>query len=1040
MGCALRLVAMDTNQERLKEILAGAAALPAGPQRTEYLQRACGDDQVLRAKVEALVAAYDSVGNVLAEPMISPDPDSGMRTGCVIGRYKLLEEIGEGGFGRVFMAEQVQPVQRKVALKILKAGMDTKEVIARFEAERQALALMDHPNVARVLDAGTTETGRPYFVMELVRGIPLTEYCDRKSLPTHERLQLFMKVCQAVQHAHQNGIIHRDLKPSNILVTEIDGAAVPKIIDFGVAKALGQKLTQRTLFTAFHQMIGTPAYMSPEQAELSGVDVDTRSDIYSLGVLLYELLTGVTPFDPETLQKAALDEVRRVIRETEPAKPSTRLRTLGDKLSDVAKSRQAEPSALARSVHGDLDWIVMKCLEKDRRRRYETADGLVADLQHHLKHEPVLAGPPGAAYRAGKFIRRHHRSLVTTGAVVLLLVAAVVVTRQIAHWGPSGPSLAVPRLPGTSDEPLIKGIASVQNPAALSPDERMLAYVDWNAGGDLLVRDLASGAVRNLTRSEQHAPGISGCCPDVFVWSPDSKWIAYLWVGGPEAEESLCVVRAYGEQIRVLKTEASGLRLHPQDWTADGKQLLCTLKRDGKPTALAMVAADTGDVREVMADTRPGVDDPRLSPDGRFLVYAQREVGRSNATPHNLYMLELKTGQTTQMTFWPGDESGPIWAPRAPVVLFSSDRLGSWDLWGIRVQDGRPDPSPFLVLNGVGNYSKRFTQSGTLLVHCRVEGNAGYTIAGGVPGGAPAAAPRVALPGVIYFQLYGRIHSMRPDGSQKTRLPENVQGEPSQALHAGHRWFLQTREVPGAEYASGAKRRELFAVRDDGDEKVTVQLTEHPDLQPAYCYRWVRDTETGAVDGAVSWAASLWDRSTGSNTPGIYMRPMAFDAAGNVRVTAVRPQGAFISGGSNHDWSPDGRQVVFSSRGMRELSVYDRQTDDTVSLVAGSEPAWSPDGSRIAFKKWRDSIFTMRPDGSDLVRLAGKTNYPGVDSVITFDFPVWSPTGGHVLYTWWQVGGPESDIWLVPASGGAPVNLTPDIDAAYPVAWREGNQ
>ena len=344
------------------------------------------------------------------------------RTGAIIGRYKLLEKIGEGGFGIVFMAEQIEPVQRKVALKIIKAGMDTKEVIARFEAERQAIALMDHPNIARALDAGATEAGRPYFVMELVRGIPITEYCDRNHLPTRERLQLFIKVCQAVQHAHQKGVIHRDLKPSNMLITEHDGEPVPKVIDFGVAKALGQRLTEKTLFTAFHHLIGTPAYMSPEQAALSGLDIDTRADIYSLGVLLYELLTGVTPFDSDTLQQAGLDEVRRMVRETEPPKPSTRLQTLGDKLTEVAKRRDTEPAALSRLVRGDLDWIVMKCLEKDRKRRYETANGLAADVARHLDSEAVVARPPSNLYRFQKLVRRHRLGVAAVGAVAASLV------------------------------------------------------------------------------------------------------------------------------------------------------------------------------------------------------------------------------------------------------------------------------------------------------------------------------------------------------------------------------------------------------------------------------------------------------------------------------------------------------------------------------------------------------------------------------------------------------------------------------------------
>jgi eukaryotic-like serine/threonine-protein kinase len=394
-----------------------------------FVEQACGTDPELRQLVDALLQAHERAGQLPGPTLlVAPEQLIGEGPGTVIGRYKLLQEIGQGGFGVVFMAEQLEPVQRKVALKILKPGMDTKEVIARFEAERQALALMDHPNIARVLDAGATESGRPYFVMELVKGIRITDYCDQNDLPTEERLKLFMKVCHAVQHAHQKGIIHRDLKPSNVMVTLHDGEPVPKVIDFGIAKATGQRLTDKTLFTRYEQMIGTPAYMSPEQAAMSGLDVDTRTDIYALGVLLYELLTGVTPFDKETLAKAAFDEIRRLIQEAEPAKPSTRVHALGDKLTDVAKHRQTEPAGLTRQLHGDLDWIVMKALEKDRARRYETANALVEDIQHHLSHEPVRASPPSAAYRAGKFIRRHRLGVAFAAAVVVALALGLVVS------------------------------------------------------------------------------------------------------------------------------------------------------------------------------------------------------------------------------------------------------------------------------------------------------------------------------------------------------------------------------------------------------------------------------------------------------------------------------------------------------------------------------------------------------------------------------------------------------------------------------------
>jgi WD40 repeat protein len=343
-----------------------------------------------------------------------------------IGRYKLLEKLGEGGFGDVWMAEQEDPVRRRVALKIIKLGMDTREVVARFEAERQALALMDHPNIAKVLDAGATDTGRPYFVMELVRGIKITEYCDQNALSTPQRLELFIAVCQAVQHAHQKGIIHRDIKPSNILVTVNEAVPVPKVIDFGIAKATQGRLTDKTVFTAFEQFIGTPAYMSPEQAVMTSLDVDTRTDIYSLGVLLYELLTGQTPFEKTELLAVGLEEMRRLIRDKEPMRPSTRLSGLGaEEQTSTAKRRQTDVPRLIRLVRGDLDWIVMKCLEKDRTRRYETANGLAFDLKRHLTNEPVLARPASAAYKLQKAFRRNKLVYSAAAAIALALVAGL---------------------------------------------------------------------------------------------------------------------------------------------------------------------------------------------------------------------------------------------------------------------------------------------------------------------------------------------------------------------------------------------------------------------------------------------------------------------------------------------------------------------------------------------------------------------------------------------------------------------------------------
>ena len=419
--------------EREVEVFEAALALPPG-QREAFLAQASAGDPELLQRVRALLHAAENGADFLTPipSNQSPPLPAIEKPGDRIGRYKLLEQIGEGGCGMVFMAEQEEPIRRKVALKVIKLGMDTRQVIARFEAERQALALMDHPNIAKVYDAGATATGRPYFVMVLVRGIRITYYCNYKRLPTQKRLELFVQVCQAVQHAHQKGIIHRDLKPSNILVTVNDGVAVPKVIDFGIAKATsGERLTDKTVFTAFHQFMGTPAYMSPEQAELTSVDIDTRSDIYTLGVLLYELLTGQTPFDGKELLQAGLDEMRRTLREKEPARPSTLLSTLNiDRLTATAQLQGLEPPKLINLVRGDLDWIVMKCLEKDRGRRYETANALLMDIQRHLGNEPVTARPRSRLYEFQKTVRRHKVGFAATGVVILTLFFAL----GIATW------------------------------------------------------------------------------------------------------------------------------------------------------------------------------------------------------------------------------------------------------------------------------------------------------------------------------------------------------------------------------------------------------------------------------------------------------------------------------------------------------------------------------------------------------------------------------------------------------------------------------
>ncbi len=428
---------MDTPTAKEQSLFQAALEIEDAAEREEFLNGACAGDVALRGQILGLLAAHarsdrffsSGLSKFIHQAAASPDEEL---AGTRIGRYNLLRKLGEGGCGVVYLAEQVKPVRRPVALKVIKFGMDTRSVIARFEVERQALALMDHPNIAKVLDAGATENGRPFFVMEYVQGFKITTFCDTHQFDTPKRLELFIQVCHAIQHAHQKGVIHRDIKPSNVLVTVTNDAPMPKVIDFGIAKATEGKLTDNTIFTVVGQFIGTPAYMSPEQAEMSGLDVDTRSDIYSLGVLLYELLTGRTPFDETKLLQSGFDEMRRTLREDDPQRPSALLTSLTNTdLTATAQHHRVEPPKLIKSVKGDLDWIVMKALEKDRGRRYETANGLAMDLQRYLHNEPVTARPPSQFYRLQKLVRRNKVVFASGAVVIATLVAGLGVSTHL---------------------------------------------------------------------------------------------------------------------------------------------------------------------------------------------------------------------------------------------------------------------------------------------------------------------------------------------------------------------------------------------------------------------------------------------------------------------------------------------------------------------------------------------------------------------------------------------------------------------------------